>query len=213
MPTYLVAYVVSDFVQIESANNRGFVQRVFARSDAIASGQFGLKTGHQVLDALSTHFQIAYTLPKMDQVAVPQFAAGAAMENWGLVVYRQDYLLYDESVDRYSDKFSVARMIAHEYVHQWFGNLVTPLWWSYAWLNEGFATLYEYAAVDWVLPGWRMLDAFQYTVVQRTLLQDAEPTARPMTQYTESPTGIADLFNFVAYGKCKQSQINIKFRY
>lgn len=85
----------------------------------------------------------------MDQIAIPDFKAGA-MENWGLVTYREEALLYNESVHSFKRKVNVFRTISHEFGHQWFGNLVSPKWWSYLWLNEGFATLLEFIGTDLV---------------------------------------------------------------
>lgn len=94
-------------------------------------------------------------------------------------------------------------IIAHEYAHQWFGNHVTPTWWTYVWLNEGFATLFENYAVDWVFPEWKILDAFVPNVVQAVMVSDATENTRPMTHYVDSQRDISRLFDSVAYSKCK----------
>lgn len=101
-------------------------------------------------------FNIKYPLPKQDMIAIPDFSAGA-MENWGLITYREGRLLYDPKVSSLASKESIASVIAHELAHQWFGNLVTMEWWSDLWLNEGFATYMSALALDDVHPSWRSL--------------------------------------------------------
>lgn len=112
-------------------------------------------------------------------------------------------MLYNENVSTYYNKQRIAVIIAHEYAHQWFGNHVTPKWWTYVWLNEGFATLFENYAVDWVFPEWKILDAFVPNVVQAVMMSDATAETRPMTHYVESSQAISYLFDNVAYSKCK----------
>lgn len=98
---------------------------------------------------------------------------------------------------------NIATTIAHEYAHQWFGNLVTPKWWTYLWLNEGFASLFQNYATDWVFPEWKILDAYVFNFVQAVMITDASTATRPMTYYVEEPTAISRLFDNVAYAKCK----------
>lgn len=73
------------------------------------------------------------------------------MENWGLVTYREEYFLFDENVHTLGRKQAITTTIAHEFGHQWFGNLVSPEFWNYIWLNEGFATFLQYQATDMVI--------------------------------------------------------------
>lgn len=112
-------------------------------------------------------------------------------------------MLFNEATSTFTDLRNIATVIAHEYAHQWFGNRVTAKWWSYIWLNEGFATLFEAYGTDWVFPEWKILDSFVYEEVQSVMVSDATPNTRPMTFYAESPNGIANLFDNVAYSKCK----------
>lgn len=83
---------------------------------------FAKEVGPKALKFYEKFFNIDYPLPKQDMIAIPDFSAGA-MENWGLITYRESYLLYDPKVSTKTSQHSVASVIAHELAHQWFGTL------------------------------------------------------------------------------------------
>lgn len=148
MPSYLVAFIVSEFVFSEGELN-GLPQRVFSRNGTEHEQEWALTTGMLVEKRLSGYFDVPFALPKLDQAGIPDFAAGA-MENWGLATYREEYLLYNTENSTTSTQTNIATIEAHEDAHMWFGDLVAIEWWSFLWLKEGFATLFENLAVDLV---------------------------------------------------------------
>ncbi|KAK9737306.1 Peptidase M1 N-terminal domain [Popillia japonica] len=192
MSTYLVAFIVSDFAYVAAET-----QRVFGRAESIEAGggSFPLATGISVLNALADYLDVPYSLSKMDQFAVPQnyFSAGA-MENWGLVTYRENYLLFYAEIP-------CTEIISHEYAHQWFGNLVTMQWWTYLWLNEGFATYFEFYASSLVYQDYDYLNRVVTTSVQYALRRESLSASRPMNQEVGSPSDISGSFDVVAYDK------------
>ncbi len=139
MSTYLVAFVVGELNCIESNDFRVPVRVYAPPSQNIEHGRFSLNLAAKTLAFYEKVFGIQFPLPKMDQIAIPDFAAGA-MENWGLVTYRVVDLMLDEKASGAATKERVAEVVQHELAHQWFGNLVTMDWWEGLWLNEGFAT-------------------------------------------------------------------------
>lgn len=138
MSTYLVAFIISDFSPVKVDNFK-----VWAKPNAADQAKYALNIGMQGLDYLSKRFKQNYQISKMDMVAVPDFSAGA-MENWGLITYRESRLLYDEHSTSDVAKQSIASVIIHELTHMWFGNMITPEWWSYLWLSEAFARYFQY---------------------------------------------------------------------
>uniref|UniRef100_UPI00358F8C8C aminopeptidase N n=1 Tax=Myxine glutinosa TaxID=7769 RepID=UPI00358F8C8C len=203
MSTYLMAFIVSDFTFIE--DNSTFLVRVFARKSEIKAGRAAraLRVAKEVLDYFGTLFDFPYSLPKSDQIGIPDFAAGA-MENWGLVTYRETALLYDKNESSESNKERVVSVIAHELTHQWFGDLVTIEWWSELWLNEGFATYFSYLGTNAVEPGWNFLQGFILDDFQRALLADSYSSSRPLSAPHESivtPADMSSVFDDISYSK------------
>ncbi|XP_052740598.1 aminopeptidase N-like [Bicyclus anynana] len=201
--TYLLAYLVSDFDHVTNENDENPIFskpfRVYTRPELNDTAVFALEFGQKNLLAFENYTQFDYVLPKFDKAAVPDFAAGA-MENWGLVIYREVALLVQEGVTTTATKQNVGRIICHENLHMWFGNEVSPVSWTYTWLNEGFANFFENYGTDFVLPEWRMMD--QYVLLLQNVLQnDAVLTINPMTHPVFTPSQIISTFNAVAYQK------------
>ncbi|KAB0800740.1 hypothetical protein PPYR_06479 [Photinus pyralis] len=181
MSSYLIALVVSQYIPTETRQG----QRVFGDKESIENGEgeYSLKLGIQVLNKLEEFTGIRYTFSKMDQIAIPDadFWPGA-MENWGLVTYRKSRLVYPLQEQTTSGREATVSIIAHEYAHQWFGNLVTCAWWKYTWLNEGFANYLGHFLphmLNWDMEGLYILDA-----VQSALVGDSKKNIVPMN--TES---------------------------
>lgn len=124
--TYLIAFTVSDFEFLSNENDGAVPHRVIARPNAIHLTEFALQIGVDMLDILSDFVGIPYSLPKMDQAAIPDFAAGA-MENWGIVTYREPALFYDINETTVFAEAGISGIIAHEFAHQWFGKYFTIL--------------------------------------------------------------------------------------
>ncbi|XP_063230541.1 uncharacterized protein LOC134535398 [Bacillus rossius redtenbacheri] len=197
MSTYLLAFAVSDFEKLSSAEGN---MSVWVRPGARLQARYALSVSQPLLTALERFAGSAYQLPKMDQLAVPDFSFGA-MENWGLVTYRERRLLFDERASTTADRQSIATIIAHEFSHQWFGNLVTMSWWTYPWLNEGFATYCEYFVAAKVMTDWRLEDQFVVQVLQNALAFDALDSSRPMNYEVATPTEISSVFDTITYDK------------
>uniref|UniRef100_A0A7G3AUC8 Aminopeptidase n=1 Tax=Lutzomyia longipalpis TaxID=7200 RepID=A0A7G3AUC8_LUTLO len=202
MSTYLVAFAVSDF---DKRCGRDRINRdhcAYARPNGIDLVPWSLDTAIKGVEALDDIYGVVYPLPKLDQIAIPDVYFGSgAMENWGLVTYRESRLLLNESWYNYREKDSIGTVILHEFAHQWFGDLVSPMWWTYLWLNEGFATLYEYYGTNRVYPDMRLMDLMVYETVQGIMLRDGVVGARPMTHYVETRANIRGLFDYVSYQK------------
>jgi len=149
-------------------------------------------------------FGLAYALPKIDLVAIPDFAAGA-MENWGLITFRETDLLVNEAEDSVASLRRVALVVAHEIAHQWTGNLVTAAFWNDLWLNEGFASYFEYVGAAAALPEMNVWDNFFADVTASAMEHDARRgSTMPLSSSADrvhSTAQIESFFNAAAYDK------------
>uniref|UniRef100_A0A182Q8V0 Aminopeptidase n=1 Tax=Anopheles farauti TaxID=69004 RepID=A0A182Q8V0_9DIPT len=197
MSTYLLAFAVTDFVTLSNG-----AHEVVVRGNAQEDARYAVDVGATILERLGAYLELPYydQMPKMTSIAVPDRGTGA-MENWGLVTYGEPSLLYNPTVNTYRNRKRVTTVIAHEYAHQWFGDLVSPRWWDHIWLNEGFATLYEYYATRLAEPGDEYWELFNAEVTQRAFLQDANENIRPMNWNAATPNEVSSLFDIIAYQK------------
>jgi len=200
MSTYLVAFVICDFELIKSNTKSNITIRVIAAKDKIDQAKFALDQATKITENYEKFFGIPYPLPKQDLIAIPDFGAGA-MENWGLITYRETSLLYTEGHSSTKSQQWVATVIAHELAHQWFGNLVTMKWWNDLWLNEGFASWMEYKGVAETMPEWGMQDQFWANVMQHALIADALQTSHPISVPVNDPKDIEAIFDVISYKK------------
>ncbi|XP_070557699.1 aminopeptidase N-like isoform X2 [Ptychodera flava] len=200
MVTYLLVMVLADFPSVETTTKYGYPFRVWAREDRLYAANYSLYTGSEMLTYFEELIDVPYGLPKMDMVAIPDYAAGAT-EFWGCILYRESRLLYDEDVNTPYNQQSVAAIIAHELAHMWFGNYLTCDWWSEIWLNEGFASFYEFPAVDHVHPDWKMDHQFSNLDLESAFRVDAAsssaaPLVRPVSGWRDEITGVFDTTSY-----------------
>lgn len=200
MSTYLLAFIVGKFEHIEKKTPEGTLVRVFVTPGKKKQAEFALDVAVKTLSFFHKYFGIAYPLPVLDLIAIPDFAAGA-MENWGAVTYRETALLVDEEHSSTINKQWVALVIAHELAHQWFGNLVTMEWWTHLWLNEGFASYIEYLAVDHIFPKWHIWTQFIAMDQTQGLELDGLQHTHPIEVPVHHPDEINEIFDAVSYSK------------
>ncbi|XP_049578753.1 aminopeptidase N-like [Syngnathus scovelli] len=204
MSTYLLAIVISDYTHVNSVQD-DILLRVWARRKSMEQGQgnYALNVTGPVLEFLQFYYNISYPLRKLDQIALPDFYYGA-MENWGLVTYRETKLLYSPLTSSGQNKQSTATIIAHELAHMWFGNLVTLRWWNEVWLNEGFASYVSYLAADYYEPTWGLKDQIILKETHRAFAVDALTSSHPLSSKEDSillPEHISQQFDTISYSK------------
>lgn len=200
MSTYLLAFIVGDFEYIQAKTKSGVQVRVFTTPGKVHQARFALDVAVKALEFYEEYFNIAYPLPTLDMIAIPDFSSGA-MENWGAITYRESALLVDPKHTSSSTRQWVALVIAHELAHQWFGNLVTMEWWTHLWLNEGFASYIEYLAVDKLFPEWDIWTQFSNNDLGVALRLDALANTHPIEIPVHHPDEIGEIFDEVSYSK------------
>ena len=202
MSSYLLAWVVGELQKKTTKTNSGVEVNVYATpAQAPESLDFALDIAKRGIEFFDEYFDVPYPLPKSDHVALPDFSSGA-MENWGLITYREIALLTDPKTGSLATRQQAALTITHELSHQWFGNLVTMKWWNDLWLNESFANMMEYVCVDALEPDWHVwLDQATYEVVQ-ALRRDSLDGVQAIQTEVRHPDEISTIFDpSIVYAK------------
>ncbi|GEN94490.1 M1 family metallopeptidase [Pediococcus ethanolidurans] len=202
MSTYLVAFAFGELQSKQTTTKSGVKVGVFGTKAHKANElDFALDIAKRSIEFYEDFYQTPYPLPHSWQLALPDFSAGA-MENWGLVTYREAYLLLDPDNTALDMKQLVATVIAHELAHQWFGDLVTMKWWDDLWLNESFANMMEYVAIDAIEPDWHIWEMFQTSEASSALQRDAIDGVQSVHVQVNNPAEIDALFDgAIVYAK------------
>uniref|UniRef100_A0A0N5BKL1 Aminopeptidase n=1 Tax=Strongyloides papillosus TaxID=174720 RepID=A0A0N5BKL1_STREA len=205
MSTYILAMgVFDDFKKVRriSKNTSKPIEiNLLAGSQVIANqSDFGLTTSIMALEFFENYFDIPYPLPKIDLVGLSTFLE-SAMENFGMVTFRDSSILFNEHNSTSRAKQHIANVMAHEMAHQYFGNLVTFKWWNDLWLSEGFATLLEYYCLSNLFPTWKPMEAFYVDNYINSMIMDGMLSSHPVSSDVEKAADISSLFDAISYGK------------
>lgn len=202
MSTYLLAYAVGEFDAIEGKTKDGVPVRVFTTPGRSELGRFALETAIRGLEWFDGYYGIPYrrSVPKCDLLAIPDFEAGA-MENWGAITFRETAIFVDPQKTSIPAKRRVAEVVLHELAHQWFGNLVSPEWWSYLWLNESFATFMAFKATDVLFPDWHIWEEYVAGITSGGVSLDSLRSSHPVEVPVGDPSEVDQIFDAISYNK------------
>jgi len=206
LPTYLLAVMVGDFDVVESPalppndyRSREVPLRGIAVKGKGAEMRYALENTGRIVKALEDYFGMGFPFPKLDLIAVPDFAAGA-MENVGAITFRDTIILAGEHPSR-GQLRNARYVLAHELAHQWFGDLVTPAWWDDIWLNESFATWMGNRVIHQLWPDEQFDVGFLSYVQEDAFSADARVSARQIRQPVTDQNGINSAFDGITYAK------------
>jgi aminopeptidase N len=202
MSTYLLAFAVGEFESLEATTKDGVPVRVYATPGRIGLCRFALETAVRGLEFFDAYYGIPYreSLPKCDLLAIPDFEFGA-MENWGAITFRETAIFVDPEQSSVPQRRRVAEVVLHELAHQWFGNLVSPEWWSYLWLNESFATYMAYKASDALFPEWKVWEEYLAQITSAGKSLDSLRSSHPVEVLVRDPSEVDQIFDAISYNK------------
>lgn len=202
MSTYLLAFVTGEMQKQTGKTKSGVEVNTWATlAQPQESLGYALDAAIKAIEYFEDYFGVPYPLEKSDHIALPDFSSGA-MENWGLITYRERLLLAYQGETGQSTREQIALVVAHETSHQWFGNLVTMSWWNDLWLNESFANMMEYQCVDSFHPEWHVWDMFIGSEGLSAFRRDATYGVQAVRTDVNHPDEISSLFDpSIVYAK------------
>ncbi|XP_014296890.1 aminopeptidase N-like [Microplitis demolitor] len=200
MSPYLPCVAVANYKSIKNAHGN---ITFYGLESNLESLRFALEVSEKVIPAMEAYTGMPYAMPKLDQICIPQYTG--AMEHWGLVSYLTSMVKLENTtlIPNVEKKDRIIFLVAHELAHQWFGNLVSPVWWDDTWLNEGFAAYFQSKIIDQIYPHWRVMDYFVIEDVNHESY-DAEtviPEVKPIKWSPHEKISLRRIFNPVTYRK------------
>lgn len=200
MSTYLVCFCVGEFVSSKPLMVNGIETRIWSIPGKENLTDFALAASAFAIDFYEKYFEIPYPGgKKIDHIAIPDFASGA-MENLGLITYRETALLLDDKQATHAERKRVAEVVMHELAHMWFGDLVTMSWWNGLWLNESFATFMENICLHHWKPEWEIWNDFGLSRAAASRV-DALKSTHPIECPVNHPDEAAEMFDVISYEK------------
>lgn len=200
MASYLLFLGLGDFERI-TADVDGVELGVVVRRGQTQRAHYALQAGVESLRYFEEYFGIEYPLPKLDMIGVPGAGGFAAMENWGAILYFDQFILVDDDLTSEAERRFVFEVVAHEIAHQWFGNLVTMTWWNDLWLNEGFASWMAAKAMDRLHPEWEPWLSQRADGTENAMALDAREGTHPVVQTVNTIDEANLAFDAISYEK------------
>ncbi|XP_064118954.1 aminopeptidase N-like [Macrobrachium nipponense] len=200
MSTYLVIFVIAELEHVATTNSNGIPIRVWARGDVLNQTEYALQLTEKTLAFFEELFNTSYPLPKLDVVGLPCGMA-MAFEGWGAILIYDETAVLMSNSSTFSHENNVGIILAHEIAHQWFGNLVTPQWWTDLWLNEGFASYMENVAMACTKPEWNVKAQQVLKDLHEVMRMDSYLSSHPVSVPVYHPDEISKIFDRISYEK------------
>lgn len=205
LPSYLIAFAAGPWDIVEwqdvppnAIRTTPLKLRGIAPKGRGGEMRYALEHTAEQVAALEAYFAVPYPFDKLDLLAAPDFSFGA-MENAGLIVYRETFLLgVDKAPTALRQTYWAIH--THELAHQWFGNLVTMPWWDDIWLNEAFASWMEARILRDLKPEIRA-DRDMLEAALHAMENDSLASARRIHEPVPDYTGVLSAFDGITYSK------------